>query len=413
MKKNWISLLLFCLVIQYSTAQTAGYKFYSHLDTVKKSGFYNIEISPALTAHLKTDYSDLRIINDEGKWVPHILHFPLQERNIAAVAYDLNFKKNENSKINTTLVVENSLNTISNIGLVITNTAAERFCSLSGSNDQQNWFVINDSILINPVPDEKLTENIFSINFPRAGYKFFKVVIDNNNKDPFDIKRVVQSTAAYTASNPQFKLIENPVTIIMQKDSGNISYIKITQQEPFHFDNISLQVSGVKYFNRTAGIYLPYTADHSFADPGRLLSSFSISNNNTLQFRLPLTKASVFYILINNENNLPLKVKEVKTGFTERYITAWLENADNYKLILDNDNAVLPNYDLSDLNTQAKDSIPFLTTGKLIPANENSLTVTPAKTNKWILWVAIAAALLILLFFTYRMLSEVDKRKSS
>ena len=413
MKKKWINLLLFSLITFYATAQTDGYKFYSQLDSVKTPGFYNIELTPELNAHLKTDYSDLRIINDSGKWIPHILHVPAKERNVDAVIYDLKFTKNENSKVNTTLVIENGQNIISNIGLIIGNTAAERFCTLSGSYDKKNWFVINDSILINPVPAEKATENIFNINFPPAHYKFFKLVIGNKNKDPFDIKGVVQNSGGYTIADPQFKLIETPVTIVQQKDSGKISYIKIKQKQPFHFDNVSLLVSGVKYYYRNAGLYIPYSGDHSFSNPGHLIQSFTISNNSTLQFQVPLTKASVFYILINNEDNLPVTVKEVKTGFNERYITAYLDNNVNYKLIMDNNDAVLPNYDLSKLNTKINDSIPFLLFGKIIPTKENALAATPPENNKWILWISIAAALIILLFFTTKMLREVDKRKTT
>jgi hypothetical protein len=413
MKKKWINLLLFSLITFYATAQTDGYKFYSLLDSVKTPGFYNIELTPGLNAHLKTDYSDLRIINDAGKWIPHILHVPAKERNVDAVIYDLKFTRRENSKVNTTLDIENGQNIISNIGLVIGNTAAERFCSLSGSYDQKNWFVINDSILINPVPAEKATENIFSINFPNANYKFFKIVIGNKNKDPFDIKGVVQHSGAFSLAYPKFKLIENPATLVQQKDSAKISYIKITQKQPFHFDNISLQISGVKYFYRNAGLYIPYSEDHSLSNPGQLLQSFTISNNSTLQFQVPLTKASVFYILINNEDNLPVTVKEVNTGFSERFITAYLENRVNYRLIMDNASAVLPDYDLTKLNTKINDSIPFLLFGKIIPTKENILAITPPENNKWILWVSIAAALIILLFFTTKMLREVDKRKKA
>ena len=150
MKKRWSSIFLFCLINICCAAQTAGYKFYSLLDSVKTSGFYNIEITPTLSAHLKTDYSDLRIVNDSGKWVPHVMHFPEREINYDVLTMDLKFTKIENANVSTTLIIENGKDIISNLGLIIKNTAAERFCSLSGSDDKKNWFVINDSILVNP-----------------------------------------------------------------------------------------------------------------------------------------------------------------------------------------------------------------------------------------------------------------------
>ncbi|HMI79476.1 MAG TPA: hypothetical protein VK484_11835, partial [Ferruginibacter sp.] len=127
--------------------------------------------------------------------MPHILRFPAMEWNIAAVEMDMSFSRTEKAG-STGLVIENRDSIISNIGLVIRNTAAERFCTLSGSDDRNSWFIINDSILINPIPEEKGAMSKFRIDFPPSSYKFFKVLIHNNNKDPFDIKGVIQHTSA-------------------------------------------------------------------------------------------------------------------------------------------------------------------------------------------------------------------------
>lgn len=401
---------MFSLICICCTAQTDGYKFYAPLDSVKTSGFYNIELTPGLYAGLKTDYSDLRIVNDAGKWIPHVLHAPAYERTNMALIMNLEFSITEDSRVNTVLIIESGQRISDNIGLIITNTAAERFCTLSGSNDKKSWFVINDSVLLSPAPAENETENISRINFPPNSYRFYKLIIHNNNNDPFNIKGVVGYATAAEITNPLNKLIENPVAVIQQKDSGKISYIKISQQLPYQFDHISLKLSAVKYYNRKIDLYIPYSENHSFSNPGQLLQSFTVSNNSSLQFKIPLTKASVYYLLINNEDNLPLTVNKVKTAVSNHYITTYLENGFNYKLIMDNEAAVMPAYDLAKLNSKIPDSISFLQFGKIMAAAENKLPETAAN-NKWMLWSAIAAALLILLFFTYKMFNEVDKRK--
>jgi hypothetical protein len=413
MKKKLINLLLSGFMFFYASAQTAGYKFYSLLDSVKTSGFYNIELTPELNAHLKTDYSDIRIINSSNKWVPHILRNPASEGSDTQLSMDFKFTKTENTRLSTTLEIENRGTLISNINLVIRNTAAERFCTLSGSDDRAHWFIINDSILLNPVAAETRSENTFGINFPPSSYKFFKLIIHNNNKDPFDIKGVIQLTSAVAMLHLKNKFINNPAPHIQQKDSGKISYIKITQQQPYQFDNISLQLTGVKYYNRKIDLYIPYADKNSFSNPGQLLQSFTASNNSTLTFNIPLTKCAVFYLLINNEDNLPLTVQAVKTAISNHYITTYLEAGNNYRLIMDNEAAVMPDYDLVKLNSKIPDSISFLHFEKITAFAENNAVAKVAKNNKWILWIAIAGALVILLLFTYKMLTEVDKRKNT
>jgi len=413
MKKKWLSIFLCSFLSACCFAQTEGYRFYSILDSIPRSGFYNIELTPALSAHLKTDHSDLRIINSTGKWVPHILRFPASDWSSLALKMDMNFTRAENTRAGTTLVIENTDSVISNIGLVIRNTAAERFCTLSGSDDRNNWFIINDSILINPVPEEKGAMSKFRIDFPPSSYKFLKILIHNNNKDPFDIKGVVQHTSAPLPPQAEKKFVQNPVPGIEQKDSGKISYIKISQQEPYHFDGMSLKLSGVKYFSRKVSLFIPAGDAHSFSNPGRLLQSFTISNNSTLEFYVSQVKAATFYLLIYNEDNLPVTVEEVKTWTSYCYITSYLEKGDHYRILMDNPAAVMPSYDLARPDNKILDSIPFLSFGKITAIAENELTESTPGNKKWMIWVAIIVALLVLLYFISKMLKDVDKRKTS
>jgi hypothetical protein len=408
MRKKWINLFVCSLIAVCSTAQTGGYKFYTQLDSVKASGFYTIELTPELNAHLKTDYSDLRIVNDSGRWVPHVMYSD-KNNQFDVVFMDLKFVKTENDKSKTILLIENRFDIISNIGLTIRNTNAERFCTLSGSDDNINWFVINDSILINPSFDNTNTTNTFILNFPWSNYKYFKLIIYNNNKDPFDIKDVTTRTPPVLELYSLHESMQNPLSKIEQKDSAKISYIKIIQAQPYHFDHISFKLSGAKYFSRKADLYIPENSTHSFSRPGRLLQSFNLSNNSTLQFKVPLCNVSIFYLLINNEDNIPLTVNEVKTNNSYHSVTSYLEKGNNYKLILGNLSATAPNYDLVKLAKEMPGKI--LKPGKIIAIENNMPEVIPAKNNKWLLWAALIAALFILLLFTQKMIKEVNKRK--
>jgi hypothetical protein len=410
MRKNWTSVLLFCLITTCCTAQTAGYKFYAPLDSIKISGFYNIEIKPELSSKINTYYSDLRIVNDSGKWVPHIFHWSYSEGHDSILYESLRIIKKETDASNTILVIAADNELVGNLTLQIRNTTAERFCTISGSDDAANWFVINDSLLINPLPDPKSTSNVFEILFPPNNYKFFKIVIYNKNKPPFDIKAVMQSFIT-SVENSLHTQVANPECNIEQKDSGKISYIKVRQQQSFHFDYIDLKIAGIKYFSRKVDLYIPTSGNHSFSNPGQLWQSFTISNNNTLQLKLETSNAPVFYLLIHNEDNLPLGITEVSTAADYRYMTAYLEKGGSYKLIMNNPSATPPNYDLAKTNTKISDSIPFISFGKIIAVEQTPTSVVKIKNNNWILWAAIIAVLFILLLFTRKMVKEVDKRK--
>jgi len=414
MKKKWINCLLFALTPFYCLAQTAGFTFSTRLDSVKTSGFYNIEVTPELGAHIKTDYSDIRITNAQGKWIPHRLYIPAYEQTSHTAIMDLHFSLTENSKANTTLIIEQgaSATIMSNIVLTLSNTAAARTCVLSGSDDKQNWFIINDSIGIAPVADARGSVNQFFLYFPPSSYKYFRLVIHNNNKDPFDIKDVGYSAVIGEAPNSPAREIINPMPAIQQKDSGRISYVRVTQQQPYQFERIRLQLTGVPYFTRRVELYISGNEKHSFASPGILSHSFTVSNNSSPEFNVPLSKANTFYLLIYNEDNLPLTVKGISSSLYSRYLVTYLEKDSSYSLVMDNAAAVQPDYDLPQFKNRS-DSFAYIHFANIevIPANKQPAAAV--QNNNWILWSSIAAALLILLFFTWKMLKEVDKRKTT
>ncbi|HMG83216.1 MAG TPA: hypothetical protein VK559_09295 [Ferruginibacter sp.] len=414
MKQKLVKLILFFIGVPVlSFAQTDGYKYFCPLDSVKASGFYNIVLSPALNAYLKTDYSDLRVVNDSGKWVPHILRDPNSELGGEAVSAEMKIIQLQNSTVASTLIIENEQDTaISEFTVKFKTTIVKRFCTLTGSNDNKNWFIINDSILIDPTQIDRGSSQ-FTINFPACNYKYYKLVINNKGKDPFNIMAVY---TPYLLSGPDPRyivhpLVENPACRVAQKDSNKISYIKVTQNKAYHFGEISMAVSGIKYFYRTVDLYIPDSSNSSFANPGQLVTSFVISNNSSLRYFIKQTNAIVFYLLIHNEDNPPLKVDQVKTSSRYRVITTYLEKGNNYRLFLGNTTASYPDYDLSQLKFN-RDSITTINTGKISSVEIAEKKESGLKNNNWWIWPCILAIIIALSLLTFKLSSELKNSEN-
>jgi hypothetical protein len=416
MKRKLINIFIYCIISICCNAQVEGYRFYAALDSIKTSGFYNIVLSPEINAHLKKDYSDVRIVNTVGKWVSHALHVPAYEITSHSANLDLKYSVLENNRANSIFIINGKDEKLNNIELSIRNSSAERYCSLSGSDDNKNWFVINDSILINPIPSDTKSKNTFNINFPLNDYNFYRLVIFNSNKDPYDVIGITSIAKIEDSGVFKSKVLVNPSPIISQKDSNKISYIKITQQHPYHFDGFNIKVSGVKYYSRNADIFIPTNPNHSFSNPGKLLQSFTISNNSNLNFHLPLLSIndSIFYLLVHNEDNLPLKINEVSTTINEHILKTYLEAGNSYRLIMGNGKAVEPIYDFAKLSFSFRDTATFLTIKNIsaFPLQEKT-EVKKETNNKWIIWTALLAGLFILLLLTKKMIKEVDKKTTN
>ena len=105
-----------------------------------------------------------------------------------------------------------------------------------------------------------------------------------------------------------------------------------------------------------------------------------------------------------------MQINEVNTILSYRYITAYLEKDNDYKLIMGNEQATLPNYDITKDYPNVKDSVTLVNTGKIFAYKNIEEIKTDSFTNsKWIIWAAIIFTLLILLFLTKSMITEVNK----
>lgn len=411
MKKKLHKLLVFFVLCQLNAvAQTGGFNYEAAIQPVDSSGFYNIVLTPELNARLKIDYSDVRIVNDSGKWVPHLVRNLRSGYVHGSTIFDLKIIRKENNNTLTELVVPGRGSINSNLTLFIANTAAVRFCSVSGSNDLNSWFTINDSILVNPVSDPAKSETIFDINFPPCNYQFFRVLIDNRDKAPFNITHVgTRGLVSPAAKSGQYSMVENPPCAVSQKDSAKITVIKIQQSAAYHFEVFSVKISGVKYFKRDAYLYIPGSADLNSSAQSKI--RFTFSNNSNLQFSLRPCNPQTFYIYIHNDDNLPLKIDEVKTFSSYSVATAYLDKGTHYKLLMDNLSVTAPDYDLYPNDIPGDVNIPTASISELISLQQPA--VTEQKSNpKALIWIAIGIAVIVLGFFTYRLITDMNKSKT-
>lgn len=412
MKKKLFSLCIAMVATAYALAQTGGYHYAAAIDTVSKDGFYNIVLTPEINAHLKKDYSDLRIVNDSGIWIPHLIWVPNTAFTVESAIWERKIiRKTINSQL-TELIIEGSKKPTSNLGINIKNAAVERYCTLTGSDNMTDWFIINDSINIKPELTGKDISS-FKISFPPVAYRYFKVSIKNVSKEPLNILSASSSDAingpGIPAIHPE---LENPACIINQKDSAKNSFIQVIQKAHYHFETIALKVSGTKYFNRTATVYIPYSGSHSFDNPGSLLTTIIVSNNSTLEYNVPICNADTFYMVIQNDDNPPLHVEQVKTLAHYTVATAYLDAAKKYRLLLDNSKSTTANFDLQLKDIANKQTVPAVNIGKIELINqEQNKTADKTDNPLAILWLMIALGAVVLGFFTYRLVKELNNKK--
>lgn len=408
-KRNRLLLLLLFGCLQSFSQQ---FRNTAVLGNVEKDSFYSIPITSELSSYLKTDLSDIRIADEKGQWVPHIVNWSLKNTIIHNVYFDLPVLKKENAGTSLILVAENTgKETLTNILLTIKNTAATRLAVISGSDDQKNWFTITDSILLSST--EMIQESIpaFRINFPLVNYNYLKITVYNGSKDPFNIQGVLSEVPGDTRIKETY--ITNLPLKFTQKDTVGFTLIHIENPAAYHLNKFSVAIATPKYYDRRASMYLnaPGQSIKEFIR-ARPFKEYIFSSVNTGEYETPRIKNKDLYLLIKNGDNYPLHVSSIGTQQVRKELVAYLEKGKQYKLFFNDSLAVMPDYDLQHFRSKVPDSLPVLSIGK-ITFNTKTLLDSKEKTGnrKW-LWPAIIIILLLLGYFTWSLTKDMKKGKN-
>lgn len=412
-KNKHLFLIVFILPALFINAAAQEFKIRATLQLVPVTGFYKIPVTPALSGYAKDDLSDVRIVTDSNVPVPYINQNEIKSTEPGSFR-ECPVISNTTVERHTTVVLENPLaagitNTgISNIYLEIKNNEVERYTALSGSDDKNKWYIINDSIRLTCKPGNDAGNYRQEINFPLSKYKYFRLKINNNNSDPLSIVGAGIFVIGHTTA-PRAIQIANPDPSFTQKDSNNRSYIIINNKSAWLTDSIAIDVSGPKFYDRATALYIMHDEkdSSSLSNP---VAGFTISSGKPGFVKFGRRKALIILLEIDNKDNHPLKITHVTTYQEQQYLIAWLDKGKDYSLLAANPNANAPQYDLAHFRNDIPGSVPVLSYGPLF-AVPQAATVIKQNSNFW-LWPTIIIAVVVLSFLTFRLMKDMKQSGS-
>jgi len=399
--------ILLLLILVPGLVFPQAFKYKCQIKTPDSTGFYSIKITPELSSHLKTELSDIRIIDSKGRWVPHIVRTDGKERQPHEETVDLRILSIQNLATQSIVIVSNDSKTLlNNFLLRLKNAATERMVSLSGSNDNNKWFIISDSNMLGQPLASVKDENVQQILVPPTQYSFFKLTIRNSGKDPLNILGV---TSQVDIAGHRIYPVENPMPLIHQTDSSRWSLIHVSNTQPFQMNELSFEVKRPALYDRMARVYLEKKDGILRTWDSYPLAEIRISSRSNLSQTLPLVRAKDFYILVSNEDNPPLEISSVRTFQPVRDLVAYLENGNSYELLFEDPNAIAPNYDLNEFAGKIPAQPATLAIGNPIANTVGSLS-TAEPSRKWWIWVAIAAVIFALAYLTWQLTKDMNRK---
>jgi hypothetical protein len=407
--KMKLNRLLLTLVV---VAQAAGlsaqqtFKYRAEIGKIDKSAFYRIVLLPEVRAKSNAEMADIRILSHGGKVVPYIFgsQLPVKMQQSFITFPRVNTANQPDTA--TTFVAENRnrLN-INQLNLKLRNTSVDRMVTLAGSDDLANWFAIKENILLSKAAGEGGSNGVYEqlLNFPASNYRYFKVQVNNNRKNPVAILQAgIYKTQSVTAL-----YIALPGVKYSQKDSGKVSRVYITFDKPYPVNRLKLTVSGTKYYKRTVRIYAQNGKKRQLLSDTSIISTWN-------DFLYLSAKTRNLILEIPNDDNAPLSISAIEAYQLDQSLVAYLNKGESYHVLFGDTAATTPVYDLQFFADSLQRDLSMVQTGDITanPAYQHKAVINKPQIPTWLIWVAIIGVIALLTFLTFKMTREVAARKS-
>lgn len=393
--------IVFLLMISISV-KAQQYVAEAPLPSIDKEGFYEIPLPPRITTWVEDDYRGLRIIDDNGTEVGYIKNIDRMQYSTYAQK-EFRIERTITKGCCTTITLFNDeKSTIDNFVLEVKNASVSKTAVLRGSDDGKTWFALKENINLNFGNESgKFVTEVF--DFPLSDYPYYQLTIADSASSPINIIKAWQVEPGIIRG----RYVEIPSVKFQASDTlkNNTTYVNIRFDTPQHVHKIELDVEGPRFYKRVGTLWrgeIPQSKEKHYYE----VTDFEIVSGQTPLITLS-EKNDDFLMMIHNQDDPPLTIKNVRAFQLKQSIIAWLEPGKNYRIVFGKD-LQAPAYDLEFF----KDSIPSnpstLEIGELKenvkPATD---TTTPTYfTNRNLIWIAIIFVIAILGFMSYRMLNE-------
>lgn len=407
LKLSWLIGLL-CISIAYGQE----FSYEATVVPVKESAYYKIVLSPELLGKLSAYNSDLRIYSTDSTEQPYLLR---KEVAISSTSlfkeYNILEKEYKEDTISYLVFHNPEKQAIDNVSFIVKNTDVQKRARLSGSDDQEKWYVIKDNYLLHAMHSTEATSELKILNFPLSDYAYFKLEINDNWNLPINILKVGyydnQKTKGY--STTFIYTIEN------QKDSLKTSFIKLALPQEMYLEKLAFEVSGADYYSRHTSVMVKRERKNRKKKSTQYfetIGSFNLNSNSTNEINLRGISVKELYIEVDNKDNQALIFDKVTGSYLNQYMIVELDPQKTYKIMFGNESLQSPDYDIAVFADKIPLDIPKASHGEinsLMPAEAVIGEESGIFDNVYFVWLVIGVVGLVLGFISVKMIKEIGK----
>ena len=405
MKLNKFLFLL--LLAQLSFAQPVTT---AKIEGIKQNGLHKITIGPELRALSQKQLEDLRIFDSKQNEVPYYSVINNTAKTAMVFEPFEILSKTIIPRKTTSIVFANPGMVINEVTLSVANADISKSYSISGSNDQKEWFGLIDRAQLANIENTTSTSEYKQLTLPLSSYRFLKIDLDDKKTLPINILGIGKlttktNTAAFANLTPT-KI--NTTQIKAEKKT----LIHLTFNNNQVIDKISFGITAPSFYKRQVRIYknIQRKTRKRTETYEQELAVFELSSDKTNSFEnLDLFEKDIF-IAIENRDNQPLAIDKIQLSQIPIFVIADLKANESYTIKTGDKKLGIPDYDISYFKTKTYGNLPEANISTISRQQNNDVpTTTPSFWQQsWFLWACIGIAGIAILYFAVSLIKDMN-----
>ncbi|WP_181304744.1 DUF3999 family protein [Rufibacter sp. XAAS-G3-1] len=407
--------LLVGLLLRVLPSQAQEFAWQAQLGPVPQPGYHRILLSPQVTGHAQPNLEDLRLFQGKGQAVPYLVRTesPVQYRTLFKPYQILRYTRQPGG-VSELLVHNPEKRRINNISLQIGNAEVRKQVSLSGSDDQQNWYVLKEQDVLYAIRNPRSTAEVKLLDFPLSDYRYFRLQLNDSASAPLNILQA----GYYDTYSEAGKYTRIPIQSLTRVDStqNQTTYLHLRFGQPVYPEQIVFHISAPHLYFRSGQVIMGKQKGQERRRKRRRRARMEeisvpllLHSNAPAVLELPRQKVEELTIQIENADNPPLTIDSVQVLQLNRYLVAALEPHQTYTLRFGNEKLNAPDYDLQFFQDSIPQDIPVLQVQNLQSVS-GPKTPKQAQNSKLLIWAAIAVLAVGLGYMTVRLLRDMEKK---
>ncbi|MBC6109652.1 hypothetical protein ACFOG5_21645 [Pedobacter fastidiosus] len=413
-KRNLFATCLFVMACFFADAVSAQkYSVSAKVSPITKSTIYALEIPPLIRSLSKEDLSDFRIFDSKGDEVPYFLN---QKPGISTSTRYNDIPIIERKSIlnkNSFIIIENtSGRNLNSVLLDVSNSELVKTFNVSGSNNKLNWFGLVSNNQLDGLADAEKTSVQKVVDFPVNNYKYIKIDFNDLKTLPLNILKA--STASDLTTNSALQEISSKNYTIKDFPNEKLTRIYFKFNNVQIIDQFAFMIQKPLFYKRNAVLFVNKLHQYKRKTEYRkeAICSFELASTGQNVFSSQQLREKEFFIEIENKDNPPLTVANVKLYQKPIRVVANLDSNETYTIKTGNREVSAPEYDLSYFENTL---LNHLSTASIYDVKTIEELKAPNKPKPiwqqgWVMWLGIVLGGVIVVYFSASMLKDLNSK---